>query len=119
MPRGKSKKTQKTEKKEKKSEKLSPEEFEKRVLELAEHGLTSEKIGEALRKENIHPAEHNKKISDILREKGKYLNPDLKNIEEKLEKIKAHWEKNKQDKRAMREKDRLSARVRITKAHFK
>jgi ribosomal protein S15P/S13E len=103
--------------KQKDKQKLSQEEFEKKVLALAKKGLTSEKIGETLRKENIHPKEYNKKISKILGEK--YVNPDLKNIEEKLEKIKKHYEKNKQDKRAMREKDRIFAQLRKLKKYFK
>lgn len=94
----------------KKTEKISQEDFEKKVNELAEKGLTSEKIGEALRREGIHPKEFSKKISDILG--GKYVSPDLKNIQEKLEKIKSHFEKNRKDKRAMRDKERVSSKLR-------
>ncbi len=99
--------------------KLSQEEFEKKVIELTSKGLTSEKIGEELRKQGIHPKEHGKKISKILKEKDKYVNPDIKNIEEKLEKIKKHYAKHKQDKRAMSEKDRLCAKLRKTKKYHK
>lgn len=101
------------------SKKLSQEEFEKKVVELISKGLTSEKIGEELRKQGIHPKEYNKKISKILKEKNKYINPDMKNIEEKLEKIKKHYEKHKQDKRAMREKDRIFAKLRKVKKYHK
>ncbi len=101
------------------SKKLSQEEFEKKVIELAGKGFTSEKIGEKLRKQGIHPKEYNKKISKILNEKNKYINPDMKNIEEKLEKIKKHYAKHKQDKRAMREKDRIFAKLRKTKKYHK
>ena len=100
-----------------KSKKLTQEEFEKKVLELAEKGLTSEKIGEELRKQNIHPKEHKKKISQILGDK--YIIPDIKNIETKLEKVKKHSEKNKKDKRAMREKVRIAAQLRRAKNYFK
>ncbi len=106
-----------TEPKERK--KFSQPEFEKKVLELANKGLTSEKIGEALRQEGIHTKEHNKKISQILKEKGKYINPDIQNVEEKLERIKEHKGKNKQDKRAIREKDRVFAQLRKLKKYFK
>jgi len=99
------------------SQKLSEEEFEKKVLELAETGLTSEKIGEELRKQKIPHPKNNKKISEILKEKNKYINPDLKNIEDKLEKIKKHYEKHKQDKKAMREKDRIFAKLRKLKEY--
>ncbi len=101
----------------KKSKRISEEEFEKRVLELAEKVLTSEKIGEALRKEGIHSKEFKKKISKILG--SKYVNPDLENIQEKLEKIKKHFEKNKKDRRAMRDKDKIAARLRRLKEYLK
>jgi len=101
----------------KKAKKLSQKDYEKKVLELAKTGLTSEKIGEALRKEGTHPKEYHKKISKILG--NKYSNPDLKNVEVKLERIKKHYEKNKQDKRAMREKDRVFAQLRKLKMYFK
>jgi len=100
-----------------KSKKISQEEFEKKVIELAGKGLTSEKIGEELRRQKIHPKEYNNKISKIL--KDKYINPDLKNVEDKLERIKKHYSKNKQDKRAMREKDRIFAQLRKLKKYFK
>ncbi len=103
--------------KENKAKKLSEKEYEKKVIELSEKGLTSEKIGEILRKEGIHPKEYNKKISQILGDK--YINPDIKNIEEKLEKIKKHYENNKQDKRARRERDRVFSQLRNLKKHFK
>ncbi len=102
-----------------KPKKVSQAEYEKKVIELADKGLTSEKIGETLRKQNIHPMKYKKKISQILKKKNKYIFPDLKNVEEKLEKIKTHFEKNKQDKRAMREKDRIFSQVRKLKKYFK
>ena len=97
--------------------KVSQQEYEKKVLALADKGLTAEKIGEALRKEGIHPKEYSKKISKILGDK--YINPDLKNVESKLTRIKTHFENNKQDKRAMREKDRVFAQLRKLKKYFK
>ena len=122
MPKKSEKETEsKPETKEKvvKAKKLTQAEFEKKVIELAEKGLTAEKIGENLRQQGIHPKEYKKKISKILKEKGKYINPDIKNIEEKLERIQKHKEKNKQDKRAMREKDRVFAQLRKTKKNLK
>ncbi|MEX0932683.1 MAG: hypothetical protein WDZ77_01105 [Candidatus Pacearchaeota archaeon] len=101
------------------TKKPSQAEYEKKVLDLAKEGLTSEKIGEKLRRERIHPKEFSKKVSQILKEKEVYINPDLKNAEEKLEKLKQHYEKNKQDKRAMRERDRIAAKLRKTKKYFK
>lgn len=98
--------------------KASAAEFEKKVLELAKEGLTAEKIGERLKREKIHSKEYDKKISKILKEKNLYVNPDLKNVDEKLEKIKKHLEKNKQDKRAMREKDRIFSQIRKIKRYL-
>ena len=100
---------------ENKTKKLSQKEYEKKVLELAESGLTSEKIGQKLRDEGIHPQEYEGKISKILGEK--YINPDLKNIEAKLERVKVHFGKHKQDKRAKREKDRIFSQVRKIKKY--
>lgn len=105
----------KTEGKDKKIKKISQEEFEKKILDLAGEGLTSEKIGEKLRKEGIHPKEFEKKISKILG--AKYINPDIKNIQKKLENIKKHFESNKKDKRAMRDKEKISARLRRLKKY--
>ncbi len=104
-------------KQEEKPEKLSQEAYEKKVLSLAEKGLTSEKIGETLRKEGIHPKEYNKKISKIL--KDKYISPDLKNTEKKLEKIEEHLKKNKQDKKAKRERSRVFSQIRKIKKYLK
>jgi ribosomal protein S15P/S13E len=100
----------------KKKEKLTQKEFEEKIIEFAKQGLTSEKIGQKLKDEGIHPSEYKNKISKILGDK--YINPDLKNIEEKLERIKNHYEKNKQDKRAKREKDRIFSQLRNLKKYF-
>ena len=96
---------EKTEKK-LKAQKISVNEFEAQVIGLAEKGMTSEKIGEALRQQGIHPKEHGK-ISRILKGKGLYHPPEIKNIKEKLDRVTAHKEKHIQDKRAMREHGRI------------
>lgn len=98
--------------------KISPSEYEKKVIEIAKTGLTSEKIGEKLRREGIHPKEHHRKISKILKEKDLYVNPDLKNNEAKLENLKKHYEKNKQDKRALKDRERIYGRLRKLKKYF-
>ncbi len=106
-------------KKETAYQKLSQAEFEKKVLELENKGLTCEKIGEELRKQGIHPKEYSKKISRILKEKGKYIVPDIKNVEMKLKKVEEHYEKHKQDKRSIREKTRIFAELRKLKKYHK
>jgi ribosomal protein S15P/S13E len=103
-------------KKEENKKKLTQKEFEKKVLELASEGLTAEKIGQKLKDQGIHPKESGKKISKILRDK--YESPDLKNIKKKYERIKSHYEKNKQDKRAKREKDRVFSQLRKIKKYL-
>ncbi len=110
-------KQEKPEKAKEKPKKLTQEEFEKKVLELAKKGLTSEKIGEELKKQNIHSKEYKKKISEILGDQ--YEIPDIKNIHAKLKKLTTHSEKNKGDKRAMRDKERIAARLRRLKKYFK
>jgi len=93
-----------------KPKRISQQEFEKKVFELSEKGLTSEKIGEALRREGIHSKEFENKISKILG--SKYTNPDGKNISEKLERLEKHFAKNKKDRKAMRDRERISAKLR-------
>lgn len=98
-------------------EKITPKEFEKMVIDLAKTGLTSEKIGEKLRKQKIHPQEYDKKISKILKENSLYISSDLKNVEEKFNRIKIHLDKNKQDKRALNEKSRVFSQIRKIKKY--
>lgn len=102
---------------EEKQNKVSLEEYEKKVIELSNKGLTAEKIGEELKRKGIHPKDYNKKISKILKEK--YLSPDLKNLEEKIKKIEEHLIKNKQDKKAKRERSRVFSQIRKTKKYLK
>ena len=99
--------------------KISQAEFEKQVIELAKKGLTAEKIGEQLRKQKIHSKEFSKKISAILKENNLYKNPDETNVEKKLEKINSHIQKNKQDKKAKREKDRIFSQLRKIRKYLK
>ncbi|MEK6840392.1 MAG: hypothetical protein AABX79_00360 [Nanoarchaeota archaeon] len=100
------------------TEKISEEEFESRILELAKKGMTSEKIGETLRKQGIHPKEYGK-ISKVLKERGLYQSPEMKNIKEKLDRVSAHKEKYAQDKRAMRERERIFSLLRRQREYQK
>ena len=110
-------KEEKTESKEVVSKKHTLEEYEAKVIELAKKGLTSEKIGEHLRREGIHPKEH-KKISKILKDKGLYSNPDMKNIQAKLEALDRHYQKNKQDKKAKKDREKIYGNFRKLKAYL-
>ncbi|HLC87152.1 MAG TPA: hypothetical protein VJH65_02670 [Candidatus Nanoarchaeia archaeon] len=113
------KQVEKTEEKEatKKPKKLSLAEFEKKVIELSKQNLTAEKIGLELKKQGIHPREYDKKISKILKENNNYVIPDIKNLENRLDKVKKHLEKNKSDKRTARDKDRFFAQIRKLKKY--
>ncbi|MDE1848442.1 MAG: hypothetical protein KGH55_00175 [Nanoarchaeota archaeon] len=106
MPKKSEKKTEKKPE-EKPAEKLSQGEYEKKVIELAKAGITSEKIGEQLRRQGIHPKEYEKKISDILRKENLYTAPDVRNVEIKLENLKKHFEKNRQDKKALKNREKI------------
>ncbi len=101
------------------SKKLSEAEYEKAILALAEKGITSEKIGLELSKQGIHPREHKIKISRVLKKHKVYTQPDIKNVHGKMEKIKAHVGKNKQDKRALRDLVRVTAQLRKTRQYHK
>lgn len=106
----------KKEAKKEEKEKLTQKEFEEKVRKLAKEGLTSEKIGQKLRDEKVHPKDYSGKISKIMGEL--YVNPDMKNVEIKLKKIGKHYSENKQDKRAKREKDRVFSQLRKIKKYF-
>ena len=110
---------EKPEKTEIKTKKISEKDFEKEVIELAKKGLTSEKIGQELKKKEIHSKDYEKKISKILKANGIIIITDLKNVELKLEKIKKHLKENKQDKRAIREKDRIFSQVKKIKDYHR
>jgi len=115
MPKKSSKKAEKRAEKVEKI-KISAEQFEEKVRQLTGQGLTSEKIGEKLRREGIHSKEFGKKISILMGDK--YSPPDILNIQEKLNSILKHIEKNKQDKKAIREKDRIFSQLRKAKQYF-
>jgi len=117
-PKEAEKKAEETEKKESSHKKLTAEEYEKKVVELAKNGMISEKIGEALRKEDIHPQEYDKKISEIMREHDLYSSPDLKNIQAKLESLDKHFQNNKQDKKAKKDREKIYGNFRKLKGYF-
>ena len=101
------------------SKRLSEADYEKAVLDLSQKGLTSEKIGLELSKQGIHPKEHKIKISRILKKHNIYSSPDIIYITKKVEKIKTHVGKNKQDKRALRDLVKVTAQLRRTKNYHK
>lgn len=122
MPKKKIEETKKSKKgseskKSPKKGKITQADFEKKVVELSKKDLTAEKIGEALKKEGIHPGEFKKKVSQILKSNDTYVDPDLKNIEDKFKRLEKHVEKNAQDKKAIREKSRVFSQLRKLKKY--
>lgn len=111
-------KPEETDKKEIIGKKLSNEKYEEKVIELAKEGLTSEKIGESLRKEGVHSKDYSKKISKILKEKELYSNPDLKNIQKKLDSLDKHFQNNKQDKKAKKDREKIYGNYRKLNGYF-
>jgi len=69
-------------------------EAEKLILDLAKQGLTSDKIGLALKEKGI--GEH-EKISEILRKNNIFEDADIKNLTIKVERLKKHIAKNIHD----------------------
>jgi len=89
------------------------------ILKLAEKGFTSERIGLILRDQYGIPKTklYNLKISKILKEKDKFKEPTLINLEKKLDKIINHYQKNKQDKKAERSLIITKAKLKKTKEY--
>ena len=82
--------------------KLSPEEAESQVIELAKGGSSPSKIGVALRDQYGVPlvkAASGKKVTQIMREAklAADLPEDLGNLLEKSARLKEHLKKNKKD----------------------
>ncbi len=120
----KNSKTEKTDKpKFSVSKKTKKNDIEEIVVKLAKQGMTSEKIGLVLRdtygisKTKLKLSE--KKISQILKENNLYEDADLKNLDKKIESIKKHLTKNKQDKRTRRALTILNARLKKLKKYKK
>jgi len=94
--------------------KYNEKDIEAVILKLGKQEMTSEKIGLVLRDSYGIPSSRilGKKIGKILKDNNLYKNADLENLKSKLEKIKKHLEKNKQDQRAKRALTIISARIR-------
>ena len=93
--------------------KYTKEEVQAIILKLAGKGLTSEKIGLALRDQYGIPSIklYGIKIKEVLGEK--FQEPTQINLETKLDKIISHFKKNKQDKRA--EKSLILTKAKVKK----
>src|SRR3989338_3235767 len=86
--------------------KYTEEEVKEIILKIAEKdpSLTAEKIGLILRDNYGIPQTkiYGFKISQVLKQKKIYTNPDLKNLKSKVSTLLKHIYKNKQDKKTGR-----------------
>jgi len=101
--------------------KYTKDEVKAIILKLADKGLTTEKIGLVLRDQYGIPKTkiYNIKISKILKEKDKFDEPTKLNLQKKLEKIEAHYKKNKQDKKTQRALTITKAKLKKIKDYLK
>jgi ribosomal protein S15P/S13E len=99
-------KSKKTEKKMEKPVwlKYSPDEVKAIILKLANKGMTAEKIGLTIRDQYGIPKTKlfGFKIKEVLKEKDKYVDPNIKNLKANLDKVEQHYKKNKGDQKAKR-----------------
>lgn len=94
--------------------KMSLEELEKIIEQLAKEEHTTEKIGLILRDQYGVPTTRmfGKKLGQILREKGLYKDADILNSGKKLERIKNHLQQHTRDKNGKRTLEIRVARMR-------
>lgn len=114
-------KTKKTEKIEKPVWlKYTEEEVKEIILKLADKGLTTEKIGLVLRDQYGIPKVkiYNLKIGEVLKEKNKFTEPSLLNLQKRKDRVEGHSIKNKQDKKAERSLILVKAKLKKVKEYL-
>jgi len=101
--------------------KYTEDEVKEIILKLAEKGLTAEKIGLILRDQYGIPRTkiYNLKIGRVLKEKNKFVEPSLLNLQKRAERIEEHHKKNKQDKKAGRSLIIVKAKLKKVKDYLK
>lgn len=99
--------------------KYTDQEVKEIILKLAEKDskLTAEKIGLILRDSYGIPQTkiYGFKIGQVLKEAGKYVSPDLKNLETKEAKLMKHLVKNHGDQKTKRSLIITKAKLKIAK----
>jgi small subunit ribosomal protein S15 len=100
--------------------KYTEDEVREIILKLAEKGLTAEKIGLTLRDQYGIPRTkiYNIKIGRVMKEKNKFVEPSLLNLQKRTERIEEHYKKNKQDKKAGRSLIVVKARLKKVRDHL-
>jgi small subunit ribosomal protein S15 len=101
--------------------KYTEDEVKAIIIKLADKGMTSEKIGLVLRDQYGIPKTkiYNIKIGKVLKEKGKFEEPTIKNLKQKLGEVIEHYKKNKQDKRAERALIKTKAKLKKREDNLK
>ncbi|MEM4271378.1 MAG: 30S ribosomal protein S15 [Candidatus Pacearchaeota archaeon] len=103
--------------------KYTEEEVKEIILKIVEKNpeITAEKIGLILRDNYGIPSTriYGFKIGQVLKEAGKYHNPDIKNLKIKNEKIEKHIAKNKGDKVAGRALIITKSKLKKAEDYFK
>lgn len=93
--------------------KTTPVEIEKKVIDLAKQGISPEKIGLKLRDEQGIPKVKvlGLQIKKILKENNLWEDPEIKNIEKKLELLGKHSKTNIHDYKAKRSIVKYNSRL--------
>ncbi len=99
--------------------KIKEEEMKKIIAELAKKNSPAQ-IGLILRDQYGIPTTklYGKKLTKYLEEQGIKTNPDLENIEKKLERIKIHLKKNITDKKTKHKIQKTQSRLNIVKKYL-
>jgi ribosomal protein S15P/S13E len=97
--------------------KITKEDFEKTVLDLAKKGMTTEKIGLELKKQGIKKAKKDfgVRISSILKKHNIYTSPEKQNVTKTIDTLKKHITKNHHDYSARRALITHESRIRKIK----
>ncbi|MFW6283743.1 MAG: hypothetical protein ACOC1P_06895 [Minisyncoccales bacterium] len=104
----------------KEKENLEKEDVRKIILDLAEEGKTSEKIGLILKeKYGVYAKNFDLKIGRVLREEDKWVDPDIKNVKKKLERLEENLRESKHDYPAKQAMFQKGAKLRSLKKYRK
>jgi len=102
---------------------MSPDDIEKKVIELGKEGLDPSEIGEVLRDQYGVPSVKyfDLKITDILEEKGlePKLPEDLRKLMDRAQKIREHLEDNPGDSSAIHGLEQTESKIRRLSKYYR
>jgi ribosomal protein S15P/S13E len=96
--------------------KLTESEYEKKILELASKGMTSERIGLELKKEKVYSKDFKRRIGEVLQENNIRNEPDLDHLKAAVQTLEKHAKVHKQDMTFKRSLSMKSAMLRKTRS---